>query len=391
MWREMNVIFLSPHFPPNYHLFCLQLRRLGNSVLGIGDAAFEQLPGRVRDTLTDYCRVDTLEDRTAVLRAAEHLAARHGRIDRVASHNEHWLELEADIRGELNVPGRSVAETARVRRKSLMKPTFVAAGVRVAPGEVVDSLDEARDLVERIGYPVIAKPDRGVGASATFKLHDESELLRFFAEKPTVEYFMEAFVDGRIVTFDGLADAAGRVVFSMSLTYSRNIMEVVAEDDHVYYYTLRELPADLTAAGEACVAAFDLREQFFHFEFFRTPEGRLLGLEINARPPGWPTTDMFNYANDADAYREWANAVSGRPRDYEWNRKYHCLYVGRKDRRRYRHRHEDILERYGRDIVADVRLPDIFSRAMGNYAYIARSPVLDDLLALAAYVQESAA
>jgi biotin carboxylase len=386
----MNIIFLSPHFPPNYHLFCLHLRRLGHNVLGIGDAAYDQLQLRVQEALSDYYRVDTLEDRAAVLRAATHFAAVHGSIDRVASHNEHWLELEAEIRETLGVPGRNVAETARVRCKSLMKSGFAAAGVEVAAGRIVHSLDEARDFVREAGFPVIAKPDRGVGASATYRLNDDGGLVQFFERKPAVEYFMEAFVEGRIVTFDGLADAEGRVVFSMSLEYSRNIMEVVAEDDHVFYYTLRELPADLIAAGTASVAAFGLREQFFHFEFFRTPAGPLLGLEINARPPGWPTTDMFNYANDADAYREWANVVSGRSGEYEWNRKYHCIYVGRKDRVRYRHRHEEIIARYARRIVDVIRLPDIFSRAMGNQAYIARSEALGDLLALAEYVQEAA-
>jgi biotin carboxylase len=386
----MNVIFLSPHFPPNYHLFCLHLRRLGHNVLGIGDAYSGQLPPRVNEALADYYRVDTLEDRTAVLHAATHFAQRYGRIDRVASHNEHWLELEGEIREMLDVPGRKVADTARVRRKSLMKSGFIAAGVDVAAGRIVHSLDAARDLVRETGFPVIAKPDRGVGASATYRLNDDSALVQFFERKPAMEYFMEAFVEGTIVTFDGLADAQGRVVFSMSLVYSRNIMEVVAEDDHVFYYTLRELPADLIAAGTASVAAFGLREQFFHFEFFRTPAGRLLGLEINARPPGWPTTDMFNYANDADAYREWANVVSGRPGEYAWNRKYHCIYVGRKDRIGYRQRHEKIVERYGRRVIDVIRLPDIFSRAMGNQAYIARAEELAELLALAEYVQEAA-
>jgi biotin carboxylase len=385
----MNVIFLSPHFPPNYHLFCLHLRRLGHNVLGIGDASYDQLPPRVREVLSDYYRVDTLDDRTTVLRAATHLAGRYGSIDRVASHNEHWLELEGEIRETLGVPGRNIAETARVRRKSLMKSGFAAAGVDVATGRIVRSLDEARNLIRETGFPVIVKPDRGVGASATYKLDDDGELVRFFERKPAVEYFMEAFVEGNIVTFDGLADAEGGVVFHMSLVYSRNIMEVVAEDDHVFYYTLRELPADLISAGTASVAAFGLREQFFHFEFFRTPAGRLLGLEINARPPGWPTTDMFDYANDADVYREWANVVSGRRGEYEWNRKYHCIYVGRKDRIRYRNRHEEIVGRYARFVVDVIRLPDIFSRAMGNQAYIARSAELADLLELAEYVQAS--
>ena len=384
----MNVVFLSPHFPPSYYLFCVHLRRFGTNVLGIADERYETLRPELREALTEYYRVDRLDDYDQALRAVGYFTHRYGKIDRVASHNEHWLPLEAYLREQFNIPGKKIATMQQVQRKSLMKPRFVEAGVEVAPGRIVRSLTGARAFIAEAGYPVIAKPDRGVGAAATCKISDEDELTRFFRDKPNVDYFMEAFVEGHIVTFDGLADHQGNVVFAMSLKYSRNIMEVVAEDDHVYYYTERELPADLVTAGVASVRAFALREQFFHFEFFRTPKGRLLGLEINARPPGWPTTDLFNYANDADAYREWASVVARNATEYQWSRKYHAMYVGRKDRFRYRHRHEEVMERYGHLIVDTLRMPAVFSRALGDQAYLARWPELDELNALAACVQE---
>ncbi|RYE91129.1 MAG: carboxylate--amine ligase, partial [Myxococcales bacterium] len=34
----MNVVFLSPHFPPHFHLFCAALRRRGGRALGLGDS-----------------------------------------------------------------------------------------------------------------------------------------------------------------------------------------------------------------------------------------------------------------------------------------------------------------------------------------------------------------
>ena len=40
----MNVVFLSPHFPAQYHLFCQRLKGAGAAVLGVADAPFEQLP-----------------------------------------------------------------------------------------------------------------------------------------------------------------------------------------------------------------------------------------------------------------------------------------------------------------------------------------------------------
>ena len=42
----MNHIYLSPHFPPNYYLFCAHLRRLGVNVLAIADEPYESLQTR---------------------------------------------------------------------------------------------------------------------------------------------------------------------------------------------------------------------------------------------------------------------------------------------------------------------------------------------------------
>ena len=386
----MNVVFLSPHFPPSYYLFCVQLRRLGANVLGLAEEPYERLRPELREALTEYYRVDRLEDYGEALRALGYFTQHYGKIDRVVSHNEHWLELEAYLRENFNVFGPKIAATQIVKRKSLMKQKFVAAGLNVAPGRLVHTPDDAQALIDEVGYPVIAKPDKGVGAIGTYKIAHDGELRDFFARKPAVDYFMEAFVEGDIVTFDGLTEHDGSLVLCMSLRYSRNIMETVAEDDHIYYYTVRELDEDLVAAGTAAVEAFGLRENFFHFEFFRVPDGRLIALELNARPPGWPTTDMFNYANEADAYREWANVVLHRRPEHAWQRKYHSIYVGRKERIRYTHSHEEVVCRYGDYLIETLRMPRVFARAMGDYAYIARSARLEDLRELAGFAQDKA-
>lgn len=387
----MNVVYLSPHFPPNYYLFCVGLRRLDANVLGIAEDPYESLRPEVQAALTEYYRVSNMEDYDQVLRAAGYFTHRYGKIERVESNNEHWLELEGFLRENFNVFGKKIAETAEIKRKSRMKRKFEEAGVEVAPGRLVLSLGEAREFVREVGYPAIAKPDKGVGAASTFRINDDQELESFFRQKPDLEYFMEPFVVGRIVTFDGLADHSGNLVFHTSLQYSRNVMEIVRDDDHMYYYTLRDVPADLVRAGSASVRAFDIREKFFHFEFFRTPDGRLLGLEVNVRPPGWPTTDLFNYANDFDIYQEWANVAVRNRFSAHSSRKYHAIYIGRKHSIRYAHRHEEIVERFGHYLVHVTEMPHAFRRAMGDYAYIARSPNLDELKEVAAFVHEKAA
>lgn len=39
----MNFVYLSPHFPPNYYLFAVQLNNLGVNVLGLADEPYAQI------------------------------------------------------------------------------------------------------------------------------------------------------------------------------------------------------------------------------------------------------------------------------------------------------------------------------------------------------------
>ena len=58
----MNFIFISPYFPHTYWQFCDRLRQNGVNVLGIGDAPYDSLEQPLKNALTEYYKVDTLED-----------------------------------------------------------------------------------------------------------------------------------------------------------------------------------------------------------------------------------------------------------------------------------------------------------------------------------------
>jgi biotin carboxylase len=268
-----------------------------------------------------------------------------------------------------------------------MKKVFEKAGIPVARGVLVKTRERARRFIELVGYPVVAKPDGGVGAAATFKIHDDAELKSFFEQKPDVEYIMEEFIEGDICTFDGLTDRDGNLVFFTSHRYSQGIMETVNEALDVYYYSERMIPRDLEEIGRRTVRAFGVRERFFHFEFFRTGENQeLVALEVNMRPPGGLTTDMFNYANDIDVYREWANVVVFNRFTADYTRPYHCCYVGRRFQNRYAHPHEEIVDALGPRLVHHEQINSTFGMALGDYGYLVRSPDLDEVHGMAHYI-----
>lgn len=385
----MNVVFLSPHFPAHYHLFCRQLKKAGATVLGIADAPFDKLSETVRAALTEYYRVDDMHDYDALVRALGYFTHRYGKIDRLDSLNEYWLETEARLRDDFNIFGVRGDSIAAIRRKSAMKAIFRAAGVPVAAGRVVANIHEARAFIAEVGYPVVAKPDVGVGALNTFRLNDDADLSAFFAGKSDVEYIIEAFVAGTIFSFDGLTDRNGEIVFHTGHTFSQGIMETVNQGSHISYYSLRNLPPELENIGRKCIRVFNVRERFFHIEFFQTSPGRYVALEVNMRPPGGYTTDMFNYACDIDIYKVWAELLVTGCCLTPIERKYHCCYASRKNAQHYRHSHQQILAEYGYFIVQVASVPGVFSSALGDIGYIFRSPQMIDIEAITTFIQET--
>jgi hypothetical protein len=366
------------------------LRRFGATVLGIADEAYDLLRPELRHALNEYYRVTDMHDYDQLVRALGYFTHRYGKLDRIDSHNEYWLETEARLRTDFNMDGPRAENVNRIKRKSEMKKIFIKAGVDVARGKVIRYPADAHEFIAQVGYPVVAKPDIGVGGAGTYKIESELDLEAFLYSKPNIDYFMEEYILGTIQTFDGLTDQRGRIVFFTSHQYSQGIMETVNQDDDIYYYSLRDIPKDLEDAGRRIVRAFGLKERFFHFEFFRTPDNRIVALEVNMRPPGGLTTDMFNFANDIDVYREWANIVVNNRFEASATRPYHCCYIGRKQNKTYLLSNEQVFQRYGNLVVHHEVISGVFSQALGNYGFLIRSPNLDETIQVSEEIKRKA-
>ncbi len=387
----MNVIFLSPHFPRQFHLFCAALKRLGVTVLGIGDTPWQSLEAQVRSSLTEYYHLNNMEDYDQLYSTVALIIHRHGRISRIESLNEHWLTTEARLRTDFNIEGIQLDGIDDIKLKSRMKVRYRKGGVNVVKGKRVADLQEALSFAKETGFPLVAKPDNGVGAADTYKVSSPEDIRQVFSWHPTIQYFLEVWVDGDIYSFDGLTNNEGVPVFYTSHTYSSGIMEIVLEDRHVYYYSLRDIPEDIVEAGMKTLKAFDVHGRFFHLEFFKThKEGKIVGLEVNMRPPGGYTTDMFNYANDIDIYQEWANMIACNEFHSQYSRKYHCCYIGRKTHKGYAHSNADMSRRWGDYLLVEGEMPPIFARAMGDYYYMTRAEDFKTIKEIADYALELA-
>ncbi|NJO84104.1 MAG: carboxylate--amine ligase [Blastochloris sp.] len=357
------------------------------NVLGLSDQPYDTMRPELRAALTEYYRVSDLHNYDDLVRALGYFTHRYGKIDRIDSLNEYWLETEARLRTDFNVEGFKLGDLPGIKRKSEMKRMFTKAHVDVARGQLVRTAGQARTFVETVGYPIVAKPDIGVGANKTYKITNAQELEEFLA-RPLVDYFLEEYIHGVIQTFDGLADRSGNLVYYTSMEYSHGVMEIVNNDGDIFYFTHREIPPDLEHAGRNIIKTFNVRERFFHFEFFRTPEGRLVALEVNMRPPGGLSLDMFNYAGDINLYYEWANVVVNNRFTTRYSWPYYACYVGRKTWKSYAHPHDAVLAHCGDHLILHQPMASMFHQSMGDYGYIVRTPEFDEMLACAHYIHE---
>ena len=399
----MNVIFISPHFPLHFWNFCDRLKRLGVNVLGIGDAPYDSLASEVKNSVGEYYYVTSLEDYDQVYRAVGYYIGRYGRIDYVESQNEYWLELEARLRTDFNITsGWKTDELQSVKLKSQMKLGYRRAKVKTARHHLIDQPDEALQFAAKVGYPVIVKPDNGVGASNTWKIGDEAGLTNLYHETlahyPAHHFIMEEFVPGHIETFDGITDAQGNIVFYTGQVMMATPLAMLQGTGENVSYTQNVQATDLNDIGPRVVKAFGLRNRFFHFEFFRLDEdkkglgkrGDVLGLEVNMRAPGGYIPDKMNYAYNVDVYQIWAEALTlGENRSFpNYHFQRYVTHFGRSEKVEYRHSADEVRAQLGHKLLLEKVPPKSISGGMGAQVFVAWSESLPELEAQARFILE---
>lgn len=376
-----NFVFISPNFPTNYWRFCRELKNNGLNVLGIGDQPYDELSNDLKNSLNEYYKVSSLENEDEVYRAVAFFIFKYGRIDWLESNNEYWLERDAKLRTDFNITsGFQTADIPRIKYKSQMKQYYKKAGLAVARYYLVKDLEGCKKFIKKVGYPVVAKPDNGVGASHNFKIENEEQLIDFYGQRHEgVTYIMEEFVNGQVCSYDAIVDSKGDIMFEAGNLTPGSIMDMVNKNDDCKFYILKELPEDTKKAGRATVKQFGVKSRFVHLEFFRLTQdqkglgkkGDIMGLEVNMRPSGGFSPDMINFAHSTDVYKIWADMIAFDKSTKPEGEHNYCAYIGRRDGKDYVMDHDAVMAKYGENIKMAERLPDALSAAMGNQVYMA--------------------
>ena len=117
------------------------------------------------------------------------------------SNNEYWLEDDARLRSDFNITtGPKYDEISFFKSKRKMKEYYKKAGVVTARYYMVKTLLGCKRFVNKVGFPVVVKPDNGVGAAATYKISNYEELVNFYnTYNKDILYIMEEFIPGDLI------------------------------------------------------------------------------------------------------------------------------------------------------------------------------------------------
>ena len=376
-----NVVFISPNFPTNYWQFCRELKKNGMNVLGIGDQPYEELNPELKENLHEYYKVSNLENYDEVYRGVAFLIFKYGPIDWLESNNEYWLERDARLRTAFHITsGFQEEDIPRIKYKSKMKEYYRNVGISTARYYLVEDREGCLEFIQKVGYPVVVKPDNGVGASQTYKLSSDEELDDCLQKKtPDVSYIMEEFVYAEVNSYDAIIDSHGEPLFETGNVTPMSIMDIVNNQDNSIYYILKELPSDTRQAGRATVKSFGVKSRFVHFEFFRLlkdqkglgTKGSIIALEVNMRPCGGFTPDMIDFAHSTNVYKIWADMVAFDKTEIESGPHAYCAYAGRRDGKNFLLNDSQVAEKYGNRLKMNQRIPEVLAGAMGNQMFVA--------------------
>ena len=397
-----NFVFISPHFPSSYWRFCLALKNRGFRVLGIGDAPYNELSEECRFALDEYYCCTDMGDYENEKRAVKYFEDKYGKIDYLESNNEYWLEKDAHLRSDFNITsGPTLKDIEKYKLKSVQKQYYEKAGLKCARYILVDTLDNVKKFVKEVNYPVFVKPDNGVGAQDSHKIKDDLELEVWFKNKDSKKtYIMEEYVNGQIISFDGITNSKAEIIFATSNVFENDNSEIVEKELDDMYYCIPKVDDALLEMGKKAIASFEVRNRFFHLEWFVLKEdhpylgkkGTIVPLEANMRPAGAYTPDLINYANSTNCYEIFADSIA-----YDENRedmtytKFFACACSRRNKYKYVHSLDEVLSKYHNNVTFYGSYPAVLRDDMGDTFVMAKFLTLEEIREFDKFVREKIA
>jgi len=307
------------------HDFLRTCKALGWRVVLVTSESLQgehQFPAEAVDEIFYMRDVEKRWDPAETQRAVSFLA-RTRVFDRIVPLDDFDLEIAANLREHLRIPGMGETTTRYFRDKLAMRVRASSVGLRVP--DFVHLLNDLqiKTYIERVPAPWVIKPRSSAGAIGIKKANTQEELWSVIEAlgDERGSYLLERYVAGEVFHVDSLVHDR-KIVFQRASRYGKPPLDVSHGGD---VFTTRLMPAETSDAraliemNSQVLTAMRLLRGTSHTEFIRGQgDGQLYFLETSARVGGAHIADMIEAATGLNPWREWAKIeLAGENGSYE--------------------------------------------------------------------------
>ncbi len=321
-----HVVFIAPRFLENTNRYVRSFAALDGVSLSLVSAdPASAIPESLRTKVAGHYRIDDCMDPKALTTAVRALSNGVGRVDRLAGALEQLQVPMAEVRDVLGIEGIGSEVARNFRDKDRMKDVLRAARVPVANSGLATSSHALRTFIDRVGYPIIVKPQAGVGARATYRITSDEDLAAMEAQGvvPTAArpLQIEEFVRAREHTCETVT-VKGKAVWRSGTRYFPTPLEVLEspwiqycvllprEDEDTEWTKFHPINDAALAALFGKSAGTAAGTALTHMEWFLRDDGTSLVNEVGVRPPGVGIMPLMSIAHESDFWADWAELVS---------------------------------------------------------------------------------
>jgi formate-dependent phosphoribosylglycinamide formyltransferase (GAR transformylase) len=318
----VHVVFLAPRFLENTNRYVRAFAELEGVTLSLVSLDPEEaIPAPLRPRIAAHYRVADLADAVQLTVAVRALAGAVGPVDRLAGFLEQVQLPMAEVRDALGIEGMSAAVARNFRDKDRMKDVLRTHGVPVARSTLARSPAELAAFVERVGLPVIVKPQAGLGARATYRIERPDDLAALAQPSAAQPLQVEEFVRAREHTCETVT-IRGVPVWRSGTRYFPSPLEVLEtswvqycvllpreHDDPTWthFHPINRAALDALFGDQVGTAG---ATALTHMEWFLREDGASLVNEVGARPPGVHIMPLMGLAHETDLFSDWARLVA---------------------------------------------------------------------------------
>lgn len=245
------------------------------------------------------------------------------KIDRIVPLDDYDVEVAANLREHLRIPGMGETTVRHFRDKLAMRVQARDEGVNVPDFSPVLNYDDLREFMGRVPAPWVLKPRSEAASFGIKKLNSPDELWEKLNELGDRQsYFvLEQFIPGDVFHVDSVI-WEDKVLFSIASGYAKPPLTVVSGGG---VFRSRNLVYDspdavaLRAFNQQVMKALRMKRGVTHAEYIKDADGKLYFLETAARVGGANLAEMIEAASGLNLWREWARVevANARKQEYE--------------------------------------------------------------------------